>query len=265
MIFVRQYKGVHRGLSMYWQTYGGLSAALKSPFLHVAVVLTLVCSPIWWQGAWWERSLSIIPSILGFSIAGFTLLLGVGDETFRLHLAARRLGEKTSTLSNSSAGFFHFIFVQVVAITLALVASSRPLTAVLAASGLSFEMLPQYLRFFMTVMSKAMRGIGFLALAYTLTTAVAATLKVFRLALIFSDYATKKMVRRAALSNRPMEELEGGAAPESRLTKPSMGDVPEAPKVDVKESRASDKSSRGGGAPKGGGERKKRKSRHGKR
>jgi len=184
----KQYEGAAKVLHLYWATYGGLGALLRSPFFHAAAVCTLLCVPLWWTGAWWERSISIIPSVLGFSIAAFTLLLGIGDEGFRRRLATKRKAERPSTLTNTSSGIFHFIVVQVVALVYALFASGKPLTFIVDTFDLAIP--SGFFGLVLLCLAKVFRAFGFFFLCYALFTAVAATMSIFRLADLFSKFAS---------------------------------------------------------------------------
>lgn len=179
----RQYAGLWRVLALYWKAYGGTPALAASPFLHAAILMTALCLPLWWSSDWWEKSITILPSVLGFSIAAFALMLGVGDEGFRRRLGVRRDGKQQSTLTSTSTSLLHFIIVQIVALSVALIASSRPLSFFVHAEVLSYWPL--------IALSKIFRATGFFLLCYALLTSLAATLAIFRLATAFSTYATK--------------------------------------------------------------------------
>lgn len=188
MGITKQYKGVLKGLGQYWSAYGKLAALISSPFLHSAALLTMLCFPLWWAKDWWDKSLSILPSVLGFSIAGFALLLGVGNDRFRSLLGVKREGRNHSTLSKTSAGFFHFVLIQALALAVALIASGRPLSVMLAALDAS-ELLGAKI---LHITAKLFRFTGFFLLCYSLMTALAATLSIFRLATVFSGFATRE-------------------------------------------------------------------------
>lgn len=192
MNVMQQYKGTCSLIRLYWRTYGGWGALLRSPFFHLAVLLTLALTPIWWGQSWWTHSLSIVPAILGFSIAAFTLILGVGDEGFRRELGFQRTPGKASTLTNTSASLFHFIAVQILALIAALLASSHPVAFVLSAIGEPFPAGKFGTLLFL--LGKFLHATGFFLLCYALLTAAAATMSIFRLATIFSSYATKNSV-----------------------------------------------------------------------
>jgi hypothetical protein len=166
------YRDVGDLFGRYWRAYGGISALLFSPYLHVSVVLTYLLWPSWADHKWWETTLQVVPSILGFTLAGFTIWLGFGDEKFQRLLAKRPNGKSTSAYIGVSAGFVHFIVVQLLAVVAALIGGAtdfplsvdnplRPIVAILAPIG---------------------HFLGYMLFVYSLLTALAATFGVFRTA-----------------------------------------------------------------------------------
>lgn len=188
----------------YWRRYGGISFLVTSPFFWLAVVLTISCAPYWWGGNWWELSGSVIPSILGFSIAAFALLLSLGDDGFKLRFGQIREEGKESTLTNLATSFFHFIVVQVLALAAAFVGGARILSWGLAL--LPDGVLTGWTDMVLMMAAKGFRAVGFFLLAYSLMTAVAAAMTIYRLALIYSVHATTVM------RSRGLPEDRGGRA-----------------------------------------------------
>lgn len=166
------YRDVGDLFGRYWRAYGGYSALLFSPYAHIAVVLTGLLWPAWMAHKWWETTLQVVPSILGFTLAGFTIWLGFGDEKFQRLLAKRPKGKNTSAYIGVSAAFVHFIVVQLLAVVAALIAGATdfPLSA-------NHPLLPM-----MTIVAPIGHFAGYLLFVYSLMTALAATLGVFRTA-----------------------------------------------------------------------------------
>jgi hypothetical protein len=182
------YKGVHSAFRRYWSVYGGLPYVLGSPFCHAALLLTLLCGPFWWSGDWWEKSFAILPSLLGFSIAAFALLLAVGDDKFKAALGKERKGGAASTLNDLASKFFHFLLVQVIAIVFAFLALGRPATWIVA--NISAFEASTALGLVLLIGTKVFRFVGFFLLAYSVLAALAATLSLFRVATIFSRFVS---------------------------------------------------------------------------
>ena len=74
-----QYKGAFKIFRKYWSLYGGTKAILTSPYFHVSLLLAVICSP---YPKWQESTLTIVPSILGFSLGGYAILLAFSNEKF---------------------------------------------------------------------------------------------------------------------------------------------------------------------------------------
>lgn len=133
-----EYASVFSDLRDYVVYYGGVWRMLLAPYAHAALLGTVVCYGIWHGRLWYETPLQVLPSLLGFTLAAYALLLGFGDDRFRSFLAERDPNEpgtqrgdpfSTNLLLRVSSIFLHFVVVQIVALTMAIVASSHPLAA----------------------------------------------------------------------------------------------------------------------------------------
>lgn len=193
---VAPYKGFAEIISRYWRAYGGAPGVIFSPYAHLAILLTAILWPLWARGAWWETALTVVPSVLGFTLAGFTIWLGFGDERFQRLMASKRPGKSTSPYIGVSAAFVHFIIVQFLAVIAAVVAKA---TAFDLEAG-------SYFRGLMDLVAPFGHFIGFLLFSYALMTALAATLGVFRVASMFEGMSAKSQERRDGPSPRPRSD-----------------------------------------------------------
>lgn len=185
------YSGVFAIWKRYWRAYGGTGAFLRSPYMHAAVLLTILTFPNWSQRGWWETVTSVLPNVLGFTLGGYAILLSFGDEKFKAILA----GSKTETLDKDnganpsaflqvSAAFVHFIVVQAVAMFVALFAKAfaagdhairaRIDTPCQLAALKAIESIGSFL--------------GYFVFLYALLCAVASAMYVFRLTYWFDAY-----------------------------------------------------------------------------
>jgi hypothetical protein len=165
------YAGVAKIIARYWQAYGGTRALVLSPYLHFSLILTVAMFPFWLWQPWWDTVISSLPNILGFTLAGFTIWLGFGDEKFRT-LISRAKPTEESPFMGVSAGFAHFVIIQI----------SSLLTA-LWAKAMSFSLPPAcWLTKYMPYASFVGNFIGFLIFIYALLSALAATMGVLRAA-----------------------------------------------------------------------------------
>lgn len=122
----KQYKGVWNVISHYWTIYGGFPAFIKSPYLHTSIVIAFMV-PLSKTEDWYDVPLDVLPSVLGFSLAGYAMFLAFGDEAFRRLWAGKHSDGKESPFMGMNARFLHFIVVQILAIILALNAKAREL------------------------------------------------------------------------------------------------------------------------------------------
>ncbi len=177
------YCNVAQIFSRYWRAYGGLSSLLRSPYFHLSIFLSLLTGHIWNNEAWWEQVISTLPNLLGFTLAGFSMFIGFGDERFRSMLADPDEGEveqrdqPTIYLALCST-FVHFIVVQIVALLYAIVAKALWFHVPCLDSVREYL---QILRFFAW-------GFGYLLFLYALTSALAATMHVFRIASMYEQF-----------------------------------------------------------------------------
>lgn len=179
------YRGVAKIFRRYWIAYGGWGAVWRSPYLHLALLLTALLHHYWLTDAWFDTATSVLPNVIGFALGGYALWLGFGDEEFR-RTQAVSVGGKPSPYIAVSASFAHFIVVQLIALLLAIVAK-----------GLAYEIDPKShfagwliattgsRTFIADYVSPIGHAIGFSFFMYALTTALAASMSIFRVATWF--------------------------------------------------------------------------------
>jgi hypothetical protein len=157
---------VDHPLKTYWRLYGGTFAFFNSPYLFVAVVLTCLCHKLWAVrpiAIWPDISFSVLPSLMGFSVAGMTVLLAFSDS--KSLRAITQKGRSDSYFVQTVANLFHFLFVQTIALVLAILAKAFPWAPV---------PVPGYILSFF----------GVLALTYAIFVAIAAAGQLLNTALI---------------------------------------------------------------------------------
>jgi hypothetical protein len=171
-LLVKQYIGVWEILKRYWSIYGGISALILSPYFHFSILLSVVMNHFWLCCPWWDIALSSLPTVLGFTLAGFTIWLGFGDEKFRILISTQKNNDKPSAYMGVSSGFIHFIIVQVIAYLTALWAKA------------AYFRLPEdhWLAYHINWLAPLGSFIGFLIFIYAIMTALAASFAVFRAA-----------------------------------------------------------------------------------
>lgn len=109
---------------IYWSLYGGATALFKSPYLYIALFVTVVAAPLWLnevegERPWAQLAVDVIPSLLGFSMGGMAITLAfTNTEIFR---AMVQKGKRDSYFVKVVANFFHFILFQTGALMIAVV------------------------------------------------------------------------------------------------------------------------------------------------
>lgn len=170
------YKGVCSIFRRYWIAYGGRRALLRSPYLHVALLLLVLTAHAWLEQGWWGDVIGVLPNLLGFTLGGFAIFIGFGDERFRALLAAPEDDPGTPTVYVSlCATFVHFILVQVLAL----------IFAVIAKSWWFWVDWPQPVRIAMPYLNGLAGAVGYGLFLYALTSVVAATMHVLRIASMY--------------------------------------------------------------------------------
>lgn len=104
----------------YWRGYGGCKALFTSPYFHAAILLALPGTFLAPTG-WVDKVESIVPSLLGLSLAGYAILLALGSGDFFERIRKPRANGNPSTLEGISTAFLHFVIVQSFALVASLV------------------------------------------------------------------------------------------------------------------------------------------------
>jgi hypothetical protein len=166
-------------LRKYLHYYGGWSEIFSSPFFNLAFVLSLLNYQMW-QDSWVQLSQSLIPSMLGFSLGTYAILFSI--ISVKLKRALREVENERGVpyLHEMNATFFHFIFVQVLCVTLSFFHTGTSVDSVLKLIWGPTEFASD-----MFWWGRAFSGlIGTTLIFYSLFLAVAAAMIVYRLATI---------------------------------------------------------------------------------
>lgn len=116
-----QQHGVRDILKTYWNAYGGSKAVFRSPFFWISIALLVLTTHYWLTKEWWDQVLSVMPNVLGFTLGGFAIFLGFGDEEFRKLISGQEPEEDgPSPYVEVSSTFLHFVFVQLVTLLMAI-------------------------------------------------------------------------------------------------------------------------------------------------
>lgn len=175
-------------LGEYWTIYGGWKELCRSPYLYMAILLTFCFTGLWRKPDWWADVLTILPVVMGISLAAFTLFLSAGSEKFRRLIAGTADTDKGSDTEpnpspflRTSAVFLHFLIVQFIAIVLAL--ASKAAFAIKA---------PRFFVEYNEIVSEVFWFVGYFAFVYSLCTVLAASFGVFEVVRWFDDFVSSE-------------------------------------------------------------------------
>jgi hypothetical protein len=111
----------------YWNIYGGFRAFIKSPYLIIAFLLTVISTYFWAvnvRGEYLVKAsdlvVSAIPNLLGFTVGALAIVLAFSSAEIFKVLAED--GDPQSYFMKLTSNLVHFIMVQVVALTCGIVA-----------------------------------------------------------------------------------------------------------------------------------------------
>jgi hypothetical protein len=163
----------------FWRAYGGWPAIFQSRYLYAAVLLTPFCWGSWSSPLWWDTVISVLPNLLGFTLGGFAIFVGFGDERFKASLAEPEGDADTPTVYRElCATFVHFILVQVLALLVAILSK-----------GMWFPInLPSGMVDTILALNVVWGAICYAVFLYALTSVVAIGLHVFRIATMYESH-----------------------------------------------------------------------------
>ena len=166
-------------LRKYLHNYGGWSEVFASPFFNLAFVLALLNYQLW-QSDWVGLSRSLIPSMLGFSLGTYAILFSIISVKLKRALKEVKNDRGIPYLHEMNATFFHFIFVQVLCVTVSFFHTGTGLHSLLTAIvGPSSDLSSAFW------LGRMISGlVGSTLVFYSLFLAIAAAMIVYRLATI---------------------------------------------------------------------------------
>lgn len=178
----RIYGGVRKIFSVYWSAYGGWKALFSSFYLFVSLLILVILYPLWSKDGWWDTVITIMPNMIGFSLAGLSIWLATGDEKLKSTISGTHpvSSGKHSPYIRTNASFVHFILLQVFALMAAITAKAYYIEPF----GVFKKYDYQYLILFGW-------GLGFLIFVYAMATAVAVTMSIFRVSTWYDSHQSK--------------------------------------------------------------------------
>lgn len=179
-LYPQRYRRFQRSFGQYWRAYGGIKEVLSSPYLHVSFLCTILALGLWSKPGWWSIPLGILPSLLGFTLGGYAILMSFGNQRFQEMIRGSGPDGTQSPFIGISATFAHFVVMQIFALLTVVILSTRPLSSL----AIIFPIIDQVL-----LPGSAMRvvfvtiawGLSFMIFMYSIILSLAATLAIFRL------------------------------------------------------------------------------------
>lgn len=107
-----------KNLKILYNSYGSFTEILKSPYFLISVIITVLSCKADIDSTWASTATSIMPSITGFSIASFAIILSVSDDATRKVLLKKE-GSEASPLVKMASSISHAIVIQVLSLIFA--------------------------------------------------------------------------------------------------------------------------------------------------
>ena len=101
---------------VYWRAYGGWFALITSPYFLCAGIFAALCKPLWFDGAaknfpWTDWALSLLSSLISFSIGGLAVILAFSNEKF-VRLIRQNGKEDSYFMVLKTNPSIHFIYLK---------------------------------------------------------------------------------------------------------------------------------------------------------
>lgn len=173
-------------LKQYWLAYGGWPALFSSKYLWFSVCITLFCFDYWLNHSseYITLSLSILPSLLGFALGGYAVWLAIGDQKLKKllsDLSEDQSDDEPSDFMSVNATFVHFIILQIIALIYILFLKTNSFSKVIIFIK-EYYIFYDCLNLFLNFLSILASGIGFFLFIYSISSMLAATFAVFKIA-----------------------------------------------------------------------------------
>lgn len=166
-----------------YRTYGGIRSLLKSYYLWLSVILTVIMS-FGDLSTWQDKTLSIVPSLMGFSIASFAVILSVLNATQTPKLLYGKDGRPSAILRIASL-VAHAVIIQFAALSTALIYSFMHNTTAVHIDDTVYTMCG--INAIVSAIPATVRIVGTFLTVYGILLVVASALSVFRIFHIISQ------------------------------------------------------------------------------
>lgn len=175
-----QYAGLKSAFGRYWAGYGRWRAVWTSPIFHLSLLVNLICYRMWVDHSWVSLTLSLLPSILGFSLGTYALVFSLLTSRIKVALKALITDSGVSFLDELNSLFMHFLVCQTIAIVFAIIYPSSIIFDAIVLIGGDRHFAQEVISYLAPIGG----AIGCLLLVYALFSVATAALVVYRLAAV---------------------------------------------------------------------------------
>lgn len=190
-------------LRLAWRIVGGWRGVLLSGHFWIAVAVWALCAPAWMEPDWWKDPISVLPSLLGFTLGGFAIFLGFGSDAFKDAITQEE-EEKAQYLSVSAA-FLMFVAFQVLGLLWAI------------ACAATWRPPPEWLSFAASSLHQSRYvgwGLGYFLFIYGIVLSFHAALRIFRLSRWYNSFMVAMRTQDEDAAANDAVVAGGPAAPE---------------------------------------------------
>ena len=162
----------------YFLSYGGWRAVSTSPFLHMAVLISIINYQEWINGNWYKDVISTLPNIIGISISIYSIMFSLMNDRLKESLLKTNNHNQINNYEMVSTTFFHFILMQVLSLLSAIAYKSELIWHVIRLlQKCSIDLNCIFILF-----SGITSFFGYTLYLYSLTLIIAAAISIHRLA-----------------------------------------------------------------------------------
>lgn len=116
-------------LKKYWISYGGFKALIASPFIWLALAITFFSQRFWLVNSWIDTPIAMLPTLLGFNIASYSVWLAFGNAKLNRILSKQKESRVSSIFMEVNASFIHFILTQILCLILVVLLKTMDLSS----------------------------------------------------------------------------------------------------------------------------------------
>ena len=168
---------------MYWKAYGGFRAFWASYYFFIPLLITALSANHWINNKeWMTDPLTILPSLLGFTLAGYAMWLSVGNEKLKIILSSKIDKNKNnySVFMQINASFIHFVVFQLIALIFIYFLKYNSIVTIINKIT-NYYVLYESTNTVLNLLSNAFNFFGFFLFIYSIFSMLATVFGIFRI------------------------------------------------------------------------------------